>query len=242
MEFTNKNVVITGGSRGIGFSIAKAFIDEGAGVLITGKNADNLEKAVKEVGNPKLKSIVSDIANLEGIKSLEQNVKKSGVKIDTLILNAGIGAASPIAETTEELFDSMFNVNVKGLYFTLQKLMPFLADNASVIVTSSGISVGAYLNTSVYSATKAAVDAIARVAASELAERKIRVNIVAPGPSNTDINNAEAQEYFTKIIPLQRIGNPEDIANTVLFLASKKASFITGAYIPVDGGTILRQF
>lgn len=242
MNFTNKNVVVTGGSTGIGFSTAKAFIKAGANVLITGRNAKNLEKAAANINSPKLKTVVSDTSNLAGIAILEKAVADSGNPVDVLFLNAGIASFASIEQTTEADFDAQFNTNVKGSFFTLQKLTPHLADGASVVFTSSTVATAASMNTSVYSATKGALNKIAQVAANELAPRKIRVNIVSPGPTQTEgldgVASAEAKDYLASTTALQRLGNPNEIANAVLFLASNNASFITGAELLVDGGAI----
>jgi NAD(P)-dependent dehydrogenase (short-subunit alcohol dehydrogenase family) len=248
MNFTNKNVVITGGSTGIGLATAKAFINAGANVTITGKNPENLQKAADEVNSPKLKTVVSDTSNLAGIAALEKAIDETGDKLDVLYLNAGIAKFASIENTTEEEFDSQFNTNVKGLFFTLQKLIPYLADGSSVLLTSSVVATGALANAGAYSATKAAVNAIGRIAANELAEKNIRVNIVSPGPIDTPI--------FGKTLPqdavagfknsmsenglIKRLGKPEEIASTVLFLASEGANNITGAELLVDGGRGLR--
>lgn len=242
-----KSVLITGGSAGIGLATAKAFINKGATVFITGRNPDNLKKAEAEINSPNLKTIVSDITDLTSISALAQTIADTEEKLDVLFLNVGIGTFAPIETTTEENFDEQFNTNVKGMFFTLQKLIPHLADGSAVILTSSGASVSAAPNTSVYSATKSAVDAIGRVAASELANRKIRVNVIAPGPTVTrGFNNSvpsEAakglQEQTAASIPLKRLGLAEEIADTVIFLASN--ANITGAYLPVDGGFTLRS-
>lgn len=242
MDFTNKTVAITGGTMGIGFATAKAFIERGATVFITGRNADNLQKAAAEINSPKLNTVVSDTSNLEGISALESAIAHSGKTLDVLFLNAGIAAFAPIAQNTEADFDAQFNTNVKGPYFTLQKLLPHLAEGASVIFTSSTVATAASLGTSVYSATKGALNKIAQIAANELAERKIRVNIVSPGPINTPglsgVASAEAKDFLASSTALQRLGNPEEIANTVLFLASENASFITGTEIVADGGAL----
>lgn len=185
MNFTNKNVVITGGSTGIGFATAKAFINSGARVWITGRNAENLQKASAEINNPNLKTIVSDTSNLAGIAILEKTIADTGNKLDVLFLNAGIATFLPIEQVTEADFDAQFNTNVKGYFFTLQKLLPHLIEGSSVIFTSSTVATASGLNGSVYSATKGAVNKIAQIAANELAERKIRVNIVSPGPVQT---------------------------------------------------------
>jgi len=242
MNFINKHVVITGGSTGIGFATAKAFIGEGAHVWITGRNAENLQKAATEINSPKLKTLVSDTSNLADIAVLEKAIVESGNKIDVLFLNAGIAIFAPIEQATEADFDAQFNINVKGPYFTLQKLLPHLADGASVLFTSSTVATATLLGGSVYSATKGALNKIAQIAANELAERKIRVNIVSPGPVETPgLENAvpaEAKGQLAAATALQRLGRPEEIANTVLFLASESASFITGTEILVDGGYI----
>ena len=185
MDFTNKNVLITGGSTGIGWATAKAFISAGANVWITGRNAGNLEKAAEQINSSKLKTVVSDTSKLTEISILENVIAESDTKLDVLFLNAGIGVFTPITQVTEADFDAQFNTNVKGHFFTLQKLIPHLADGASVVFTSSSVATAANLNTSVYSATKGALNKIAQVAANEFAPRKIRVNIVSPGPIST---------------------------------------------------------
>ncbi|MDO1450571.1 SDR family oxidoreductase [Rhodocytophaga aerolata] len=240
MNFTNKNVVITGGSTGIGLATAKAFISAGANVWITSRKADNLQKANLEINSPKLKTVVSDTSTLAGIGVLEKAVAETGNKLDVLFLNAGIGAFAPIEQATEADFDAQFNTNVKGHFFTLQKLLPHLTNGSVVIFTSSTAATAANLGSSVYAATKGALNKIAQIAANELAERKIRVNIISPGPiatlGLTSVVPTEAQGFLAGATALQRLGNPDEIANTVLFLASDAASFITGTEIVVDGG------
>ncbi|MDX3915694.1 MULTISPECIES: SDR family oxidoreductase [Olivibacter] len=240
MDFTNKNVVITGGTSGIGLATAKAFIAAGANVWITGRNAENLQKANAEINNPKLFTVISDTSKLEGISILEKAVAESGNKLDVLFLNAGIGTFEPIEKVTEANFDAQFNTNVKGHFFTLQKLLPHLADGAAVLFTSSTVATAANVGAIVYSATKGALNKIAQIAANELAGRKIRVNIVSPGPIDTPgldtVLPAEAKESIAGATALQRLGHPDEIAKTVLFLASDAASFITGTEIVADGG------
>jgi NAD(P)-dependent dehydrogenase (short-subunit alcohol dehydrogenase family) len=240
MDFTNKNVVITGGTTGIGLATAKAFINAGANVWITGRNAENLQKATAQINNPKLFTVVSDTSKLEDISMLETAVAESGNKLDVLFLNAGIGIFESIETVTEASFDAQFNTNVKGHFFTLQKLLPYLADGAAVVFTSSTVATAANNGASVYSATKGALNKIAQIAANELAGRKIRVNVVSPGPIATPgLDNAlpaEAKEFLAGSTALQRIGDPDEVAKTVLFLASDAASFITGTEIVVDGG------
>lgn len=240
MDFTNKNVVITGASTGIGLATAKAFINAGATVWITGRNADNLQKAAAEINSPKLKTVVSDTSNLAGIAVLEKVVSESGSKLDVLFLNAGIAVFTSIEAVTEADFDAQFNTNVKGSFFTLQKLLPHLANGSSIVFTSSTVATASNSGASVYSATKGALNKIAKIAANELAERNIRVNIVSPGPVLTPgLENAvpaEAKGHLAAATSMQRLGDPDEIAKTVLFLASDHASFITGTEIVADGG------
>ncbi|MFD0766998.1 SDR family oxidoreductase [Mucilaginibacter lutimaris] len=240
MDFKNKNVVITGGTTGIGLATAKAFINSGATVWITGRKAENLDKASAEINNPNLKPVVSDTSNLAGIAVLEKAIAESGSKLDVLFLNAGIAVFAPIEQVTEADFDAQFNTNVKGHFFTLQKLLPYLVNGSSVLFTSSTVATASNLGTSVYSATKGALNKVAQIAANELAERKIRVNIVSPGPVQTPgleyAVPAEAKAYLASATALQRLGDADEIAKTVLFLASDDASFITGTELVADGG------
>ena len=242
MDFKNKNVVITGGNSGIGFATAKAFINAGANVWITGRNSDRLQRAAEAISSPKFRTVVSDTSNLEGITSLEEVIAQSGTKVDVLFLNAGIATYAPLGQITEADFDVQFNTNVKGPLFTLQKLLPHLADGASVLFTSSTVASASGMNSSVYSATKGALNKIAQVAANELAGRKIRVNVVSPGPTETEgldgVVTPEIKDYLATVTALQRLGSPNEIANTVMFLASDNASFITGTELLVDGGAI----
>lgn len=240
MSLENKNVVITGGSTGIGLATAKAFINAGANVTITGRSAANLQKAAEEINSPNLKTLVSDTSNFEGISVLEKAITESGSKLDVLFLNAAIATFGPIESVTEAEFDAQFNTNVKGHFFTLQKLLPHLADGSSVIFTSSVVATGSGIGTSVYSATKGALNKIAQIASNELAGRKIRVNIVSPGPIQTpgleSVLNEEGKSQMAAATGLQRLGTADEIANTVLFLASDAASYISGADITADGG------
>lgn len=242
MNFTNKNVIIVGGSQGIGLATAKAFIQHGAIVLITGRNAETLQKAAEEINSPNLQTLAADTSDMNGIAKLEKWVAESGKKVDVLYLNAAIGVYAAIQDVTEAEFDAQFNTNVKGHFFTLQKLIPHLADASSVIFTSSRVATAAGVTSSVYSATKAALNKIADVAVNELAERKIRVNIVSPGPIQTpgllSVVSKEIQNFLASRSALQRLGNADEVANTVLFLASDSAAYINGADIAVDGGSI----
>jgi NAD(P)-dependent dehydrogenase (short-subunit alcohol dehydrogenase family) len=242
MDFTNKNVLITGGTTGIGLATAKEFIKAGANVWITGRNSENLEKAANEINSSKLKTIISDTANLSDLSLLEKAFAENNAPLDVLFLNAGIARFTSIEDVTEADFDAQFNTNVKGHFFTLQKLLPHLAEGSSVIFTSSTVATASNLGSSIYSATKGALNKIAQIAANELAGRKIRVNIVSPGPVSTPgLHNAvpeEAKEYLAGATAMQRLGDSSEIAKTVLFLASENASFITGTELLADGGYI----
>jgi NAD(P)-dependent dehydrogenase (short-subunit alcohol dehydrogenase family) len=239
MRLIEKNAIICGGTTGIGFATAQAFIEAGANVWITGRTEENLKAASAKINSPKLRTVVADTSNMAGIASLEKAVKESGVPINVLLLNSAIVVVKPIEQTTEADFDEQFNTNVKGHYFTLQKLLPYLADGASVLFTSSASATTASLNTSVYAASKAALNKIAKVAANELAGRKIRVNVVSPGPIATELLLTVPEEvlnHFASSTALQRLGQPEELAKTLLFLASDDASFVTGTELLVDGG------
>lgn len=240
MNFLSKNVVITGGTTGIGLATAKAFIKAGATVWITGRKADNLQKAAEEIGSPNLKTVVADTVDMNGIAALEKAITDNGKPLDVLFLNAGIATFTPIEQTTEADFDAQFNTDVKGHYFTLQKLIPHLANGAAVVFTSSTVATASNVGTSVYSATKGALNKIAQIAANELADRKIRVNIVSPGPVDTPaldyVLPEGAKPHLAAATAMQRIGSPDEIAKTVLFLSSDDASFITGAELVADGG------
>ena len=241
-NFENKNVIITGGTAGIGFATTQAFLNEGAQVWITGRSLETLQKIKNEINNDKLNIIVSDTSNLAGINLLDIEIKKQNIKIDVLFLNAGIATFKPIALSTEEDFDSQFNTNVKGAFFTLQKLIPFLNEGASVIINGSTNATASALGSSIYAATKAAIVKIAKVAANELAEQKIRVNVVSPGPTLTrgleGVVPTEALDYLASITAVKRLAEPIEIANAVLFLSSNEAKFITGTELIVDGGLL----
>ncbi|RXG31696.1 SDR family oxidoreductase [Leeuwenhoekiella marinoflava] len=241
MNFENKNVIITGGSSGIGFAKAKAFIEKGANVWITGRSAENLQKAAAKIDSRRLNTVVSDTSNLAGIAVLEKIVTESGIKIDVLFLNAGTAIFNSIEQVTEADFDVQFNTNVKGSFFTLQKLLPNIKNGGALLFTSSTSATAANLGASVYSATKGALSKIAQIAANELADRNIRVNIVSPGPVQTKILDSavptkEAKDYVASATALKRVGNPDEIAKAVLFLASEEASFVVGTELLVDGG------
>ena len=245
-SFKNKTAVITGGNSGIGYAAAKEFKERGATVIITGRRKDALNKAAEELG---VDSVLADQGSLSDIDQLVATVKTQYKKVDFLFINAGMsGGVLPIEHGTVANFEEVMNVNARGPYFTLSKFIPLLNDGASVVFLSSiAAQVSAPLF-SVYSASKAALNSIAKTAALELAARKIRVNIVSPGPTNTnlmsriDIDPELQRKIYAGIMaksPLGRKGEPEEIAKTVVHLCEDSSAYITGADIAIDGGMAL---
>lgn len=243
-RFSGKTVVITGGNSGIGLATAKLFHDEGAKVAISGRDQKTLDEAVKTIGSDVL-AVKADVSKLADIDRLYSQVAAKFGKIDGLFANAGIAKFAPVSDSTEQLFDETFDINVKGLYFTVQKALPHLNNNAGIVLNSSVVNAKGSPTTSVYSASKAAVRSLARTLAAELVDRSIRVNVVSPGPIETPIfgrtglPQAAVDEFANHIKasnPMKRFGTPEEVARAVLFLTSGEASYITGVDLNVDGG------
>jgi NAD(P)-dependent dehydrogenase (short-subunit alcohol dehydrogenase family) len=243
-RFSGKTVVITGGNSGIGLATAKLFHDEGAKVAISGRDQKTLDEAVKTIGSDVL-AVKADVSKLADIDRLYSQVAAKFGKIDGLFANAGIAKFAPVSDSTEQLFDETFDINVKGLYFTVQKALPHLNNNAGIVLNSSVVNAKGSPTTSVYSASKAAVRSLARTLAAELVVRSIRVNVVSPGPIETPIfgrtglPQAAVDEFANHIKasnPMKRFGTPEEVAHAVLFLTSGEASYITGVDLNVDGG------
>lgn len=243
-KFQDKVVVVTGGTSGIGLATAKAFVAEGASVFITGRRQDALDAAVKAIGG-RVTGVRGDMSQLGDIDRLYDAVQQRHAQIDVLFANAGGGEMAPLGAISEEHYEKTFATNVKGVLFTVQKALPLLKDGASVILTSSTTSISGTPAFSVYSATKAAIRNFARNWILDLKDRHIRVNAVSPGVTDTAGLNElfgggeQAQgtkDYLASLIPAGRVGQPEEIAKAVLFLASDDASFVNGVELFVDGG------
>lgn len=243
-KLQNKIAVVTGGNSGIGYSTAEEFIKQGATVIITGRNQAALDEAVKKLGG-NATGIKADAANLADTDALVQQIKEKHGHVDILFVNAGVFFTEPIGGVTEQKFDEIMNINFKGAVFTIEKFLPILSEGASVIGLSSISAYVSALGAGIYSASKAALNAYVRTVAGHLAERKIRVNTVNPGPIATPIamkagfteKDLEVMSgALQNAVLLKRFGQPEEVAKLVTFLASDEASFITGAEYAIDGG------
>ncbi|MBO9729828.1 MAG: glucose 1-dehydrogenase [Chitinophaga sp.] len=237
-NLTDKVAVITGGNSGIGYATAKTFQEKGAKVIITGRRKDAVEKAAAALN---VTGLVADQSSMSAIEHLASEVSNRYGKIDILLINAGITKFAPIEQMTENVFDEIMNINFKGAYFTLSKFIPLLNDNAAVILLSSTSATISPQSASVYAASKAALNAVMKIAALELAPRKIRVNAVSPGPIATEIMNKiglndDLETQLVNSIPLSRLGSAEEVADAIAYLSGDSASFITGSNLLVDGG------
>ncbi|MFY9868554.1 MAG: glucose 1-dehydrogenase [Candidatus Nitrosopolaris sp.] len=238
-----KIAVITGGSSGIGLATAQRFVQEGAYAFIFGRGQSEIDAAVRRIGKNVI-GVQGDVSNLADLDRLYDMVKQQKGRIDVLYANAGILEFAPLGSITESDFDKSFDINVKGLLFTVQKALPLFQDGGSIILTASVNASTGFEATSVYSATKAAVRSFARCWTVDLKHRKIRVNAISPGPIDTPMTRSMVQgesgeqlkNKLLSTMPLGRMGNPDEIAKAVLFLASDDSSFITGIELFVDGG------
>jgi len=237
-----KIAVVTGGTSGIGLASARRLASEGAHVFITGRRAAELDAAVKGIGD-NVRGVQGDVSKLADLDRLYDVVKREKGHIDVLFVNAGIAVRAALGEITEEHFDREVGINVKGALFTVQKALPLLRDGSAIILNASVVASKGFPALSVYSATKAALRSFARTWTTDLKDRRIRVNVVSPGPIDTPglqgLNNATSEqlaEAFAGNIPLGRTGRADEIAQAVSFLASDESSFITGAELTVDGG------
>lgn len=240
----NKIAVITGGTSGIGLATAKRYVEEGATVVITGRNKETLDKAIEELG-ANVHGIQSDVSKLDDLDRLYSEVKEKLGHIDILFANAGVAEIASIEDSDEAFYDRQFDINVKGLFFTVQKALPLLKDGSSIILNASIVATKGFESFSVYSATKAAVRSFARSWATDLAARKIRVNAISPGPIETPIYGKfglpqeqieQMGASFVAQVPLARFGQASEIADAALFLASNDSSYINGVDLAVDGG------
>jgi NAD(P)-dependent dehydrogenase (short-subunit alcohol dehydrogenase family) len=237
-KLQGKVAVVTGGNSGIGLATAKRFVKEGAYVFITGRRQKELDAAVKQIGS-NVTAVQGDVSKIEDIERLYQTVAKQKDRLDIVFANAGVGELVPLPEVTPEHFDKLFNINVRGLLFTVQKALPLMRNGGSIILTGSVAGVKGFPAFSVYDATKAAVRSFARSWTADLKDHKIRVNVVSPGPIDTPILAdvpPDAVAGFVSMVPMGRMGTADEIANAALFLASDESSYITGVDLFVDGG------
>ena len=243
-KLEGKIALITGGNGGIGFATAKRFVKEGAYVFITGRREPETAAAVEEIGR-NVTGVQGDVSNLGDLDRLFAQIKREKGRLDIVFANAGVVKLAPLGTITEELYDWVFNINVKGMLFTVQKALPLLPDGASIILNASIVASKGLPANSVYSATKAAVRSFARTWTTDLKDHRIRVNAVSPGSTDTPgLNNLlasadvgeERLRMISASVPLGRFGTPDEIAKAVVFLASDDSSYITGTELFVDGG------
>jgi NAD(P)-dependent dehydrogenase (short-subunit alcohol dehydrogenase family) len=243
-KLEGKIALVTGGNSGIGLATAKQFVNEGAYVFVTGRRERELTTAVKEIGRNAI-GVQGDVSDLGDLDRLFAQIKREKGRLDVVFANAGVARYAPLGSITEELYDSIFDINVKGLLFTVQKAIALMPDGAAIVLCASIVASKGLSANSVYSATKAAVRSFARTWTTDLKARRIRVNAVTPGSIDTPglsdlLASSEVGEQRKKVIsdavPLGRFGTPEEIAKAVVFLASDDASYITGTELFVDGG------
>ena len=241
LRLLGKNAVVTGGTSGIGLAIAKAFVEEGAKVAVTGRNPDDLNEAVKVVGSNSI-SVQADVKSVSQIALLFKTVSEQLGGLDILVANAGIAVARSLDDASEELFDEIVCTNLRGTYFTVQKSLPYLNQGASIILISSALGQLGIPGLSIYGATKAAIRSLARSFSAELINRDIRVNTLSPGPVDTPIfgkMGMQPEDLATHIeidIPLKRMGRPEEIGHTAVYLASDESAYMAGSELIIDGG------
>jgi NAD(P)-dependent dehydrogenase (short-subunit alcohol dehydrogenase family) len=247
MRFKDKVALVIGGNSGIGRAAAQGYVAEGAKVVITGRDPKTLSEVEKELGAGAL-AVRSDVADAASLDAVMAAVKARHGRIDVLFVNAGIGTFAPIPEVTPQRWDEVHDVNLKGCFFAAQKALPLMADGGSIVFTGSIGSALAVPGNVIYAAAKAGLRAVARIFAVELLPRRIRVNVVSPGPTETPLINRNVgmspdvvnalRERMIANTPMRRMGEPEEVARAVLFLSSDEASFITGVDLFVDGGVM----
>jgi NAD(P)-dependent dehydrogenase (short-subunit alcohol dehydrogenase family) len=243
-KLEGKIALITGGSSGIGLATAREFVSEGAYVFITSRRQAKLAAAAKEIGRD-VTVIQGNVSNLSDLDRLVAQIKAEKGKLDIVFANAGVGGYAPLGAITEESFDSIFDINVKGVLFTVQKTLPLMPNGSAIVLNASIVGTKGFPESSVYSATKAAIRSFARTWTTDLKARRIRVNAVSPGPVDTRApsnlsepaqEGVQHRKSTPNLIPLARFGTPDEIAKAVVFLASDDSSYITGTELFVDGG------
>lgn len=240
-RFESKVVVITGGSDGIGLATAKRFAAEGAHVYVTGRQQERLDKAVQEIGRGAV-GIQGDVGRAADLDRLYERIQRDYGRVDVLFANAGVSESVPLGGIDEEHFDRVFGTNVKGLVFTVQKALPLMMAGSTVILTGSGAGSKGFPSLSIYSATKAAIRSFARTWTTDLKSLGIRVNVISPGMIYTPAmqtylqNNAGSEQALKQMTPFGRLGEPDEVARAVLFLASDESSFVAGDELFLDGG------
>ena len=238
MKLRGKVAVITGGTEGIGLATAKLFAKEGVYAFITGRRQKELDEAVKEIGS-NVTGVQGDISKLADLDRLYETVGKVKGRIDIIFANAGVGEFGLFGKVSEEHFDKLFNINVKGALFTVQKGLPLLNDGGSIILTGSVASIKGTAAFGVYAASKAAIRSLVRTWTTDLKDRHIRSNVVSPGPIRTPLTLRQSTDVIARIVstvPMGRMGEPDEVAKAALFLASDDSSFVTGTELFVDGG------
>lgn len=242
-RFQDKVVVITGGTDGIGLATAKSFAAEGAHVYITGRRQERLDEALREIGHGAV-GVQGDVSDASAVERLYARIRQDHGRVDVVFANAGISESATIEDITDDHFDRLFAINVKGTVYTVQKALPLLSEGGAVVLTGSGAGSKGFANLSIYSATKAALRSFARTWTVDLKSRGIRVNIVSPGMVLTPAmqtylhNNEGAEDWMKQAIPFGRLAETEEVAKAVLFLASSESSFIGGEELLVDGGFV----
>lgn len=244
-KLENKIAVVTGGNSGIGLAVAKRFAQEGAKVVITGRNPSSIRKAVSEIGHDAA-GLVSDAGNVDCLtQTFEDITRKFEGKIDILVINAGVYITAPLADYTEAMFDETSDVNFKGAFFSVQRALPYLKEGASIILTGSTVAATAKINGAAFAATKAALRSLARSFSAEFTDRHIRVNVISPGPTDTPVfgRTGASEDQIANVkaaliahTPLKRLASAEEIAEAYLYVASDDSHYMLGAELVIDGG------